>query len=288
MTEAPGPDPAPVPDPAPAPDAPRRTLDGTTALVTGASRGIGRALALGLAGAGASLTLTARTPGGVERTAREAGPRALAVTGDAADPADVHRAVSAAREAHGPLDLLIANAGVLSAVGPTWQVDPDAWWREIEVNLRGPALAAAAVLPEMVQRGRGRVVLMSSGFATRPAPHLSAYGASKAALTQLAAALAEELAGSGVTVFAVSPGMVRTDMTSWPQTLTDHRPDLADPAPERFTPVSRVVDLVLDLATGRFDALTGRFLRAGVDRDALARDAAEIAAADRLALRLRP
>ncbi|MDP9434794.1 MAG: SDR family oxidoreductase, partial [Actinomycetota bacterium] len=114
----------------------------------------------------------------------------------------------------GPLDLLVANAGLFAAGGRLWETDPDTWWRDVEVDLRGPALALWAALPAMVARGRGRVVVLGSGFGTAPTPGASAYASAKAGVARLVDTVAAELEGTGVTVLAVSPGMVATDMTS--------------------------------------------------------------------------
>jgi NAD(P)-dependent dehydrogenase (short-subunit alcohol dehydrogenase family) len=168
---------------------------------------------------------------------------------------------------------VIANAGVLAAVGPTWQADPRLWWREFEVNVRGVHTTLAATLPAMVARGSGRVIVVSSGMGRQPSPWSSAYGASKAAVTHLVGSVAEELAGTGVTVFAISPGMVRTDMTDWPDELLAHRPELGGLPESAYLPASVACDLVRELATGRFDALSGRFIHAREDLAALAAEA---------------
>ena len=110
---------------------------------------------------------------------------------------------------------------------------------------------------------------MSSGMGRFPSPWTSAYGASKAAVSHLASSVAAELAGTGVSVFAISPGMVHTDMTRWPDALIAHRPDLAQMPESAYLPVSAVALLVADLASGRFDALSGRFIHARDDREAL-------------------
>jgi NAD(P)-dependent dehydrogenase (short-subunit alcohol dehydrogenase family) len=121
----------------------------------------------------------------------------------------------------------------------------------------------------MVERGAGRVVVMASGIGTAPSPYNSGYGASKAALLHLASTVQAELEGTGVCVFPVSPGMVQTDMTRFPDELTRHLPDLADIPDARFTPVGLVLALVDEIATGRLDPLAGRFVHASDDRDRL-------------------
>lgn len=258
------------------------------AVVTGASRGIGRALALDLAqrgwavgalarDAGALASLNRDSPGHPAGEAAPAGAPApagsegevRAVVADVTDGAAVREAVAALTAIHGVPDLVVANAGVLQAVGPTWQVDPALWWRELEVNLLGVFNTLHATLPAMVARGSGRVVVMSSGLGQKPSPWSSAYGAGKAAVTHLVSSLSGELEGTGVSAFAISPGMVRTDMTDWPEGLLAHRPDLAALPSGAFVPIGAVVDLVADLASGAYDLLRGEFIHVRDDRVAL-------------------
>src|SRR5262249_43251371 len=110
------------------------------------------------------------------------------------------------------VDLLVNNAGVGGPVGPLAEADPDAWWRCLEVNLRGPLLCSRAVLPGMLARRRGRLVNVASGAGPRAIPNLSAYVTGKAALIRLTENLAAEVKQYGVRVFAVQPGTVRTAM----------------------------------------------------------------------------
>lgn len=231
------------------------------ALVTGGSRGLGREAARALTSDGWHVAVTGRDAEAL-RAVVDAGDAALALPGDAASPEQVTAAVDAA----GPLDLLLANAGAFSAGGRLWETDPDLWWRDAEVNLRGPALALWAALPAMVERGSGRVVVMGSGFGTAPTPGASAYSASKAAVLRLVDTVAAELEGTGVTLLAVSPGMVPTDMThGFPEGFLALRPDLVDPAPSAWTPPSAFVALLRRVVAGELDTLHGRFVRARDD-----------------------
>ncbi len=175
------------------------------ALVTGGGRGIGRALARALTREGWTVAVTGRD-GAVLQDAVDAGDAATALPGDTTSWDDVSAAAS------GELDLVVANAGRFATGGPLWESDPDDWWRDVEVNLRGVALLARAALPGMVARGRGRFVALGSGFGNASAPHGSGYGVSKAAVHRLVESLADELAGTGVSAFTLSPGRVRTDM----------------------------------------------------------------------------
>ena len=216
----------------------------------------------------------------------DAGQAALALPGDATDPAAVADAVRRTEDDLGPVDLLLANAGAFAAGGRLWETDPDTWWRDVEVNLRGVHLALHAALPAMVQRGAGRVVVMGSGFGMAPTPGASAYASSKAAVARLVDTVAAELAGTGVVVLTVSPGMVPTDMThGFPEGFLALRPELRDPAPEAWTPAEHFVALLLRIAAGELDALHGRFVRARDDVDALLAAAGDPAAGT---LRLAP
>lgn len=235
------------------------------ALVTGVTRGIGRSLVDHLVGAGWQVAAVARDEVALSALAAGWGERVTPYTADVTDGPALGRVADAA----GDLDLVVANVGALLGVGRTWESDADAWWSGVEVNLRGAYLTLRAVLPPMVERGAGRIVLLASGIGTEPSPYNSGYGASKAAVIQLASSVQAELAGTGVCVFPVSPGMVRTDMTRFPDELTRYLPELADIPDDRFTPVELLLSLVEEIVTGRLDPLAGRFVHARDDRDLL-------------------
>jgi 3-oxoacyl-[acyl-carrier protein] reductase len=239
---------------------------GQVALVTGGGRGLGRTLAVALAEHGFAVAVTGRTTSELDATVAELGGRGLALPGDATDRAAVQDAVRRTTAELGPIDLLVANAGRFGAGGPVWESDPDDWWRDVEVNLRGPLLAFSAVLPAMVARGRGRVVAVGSGLGNRAVAAGSAYSASKTALARLVEATAAELAGTGVVALTVSPGFVRTAMTSgFPPGFTAAHPDFADPPEDRWTPPTAFASLVLRVARGELDALSGRFVHVTTD-----------------------
>jgi NADP-dependent 3-hydroxy acid dehydrogenase YdfG len=193
----------------------------------------------------------------------------LPLVPDVTDRTAMAQAVAALHAIWRTPDLVVANAGALTAIGPTWEADPDTWWHDMEVNVRGVFTTMRDVVPAMVTRGSGRVIVMSSGMGRFPSPWTSAYGASKAAVSHLASSVAAELAGTGVSVFAISPGMVHTDMTNWADALVTYRPDLAQMPESAYLPTSAVTHLVADLASGRFDALSGRFIHVRDDREAL-------------------
>ena len=247
-----------------------------TALVTGGSRGLGRETAVALAQDGFAVAVTGRTAADLEETVAACGGNGLALPGDATDRAAVREAVERTTRELGPIDLLVANAGRFGAGGKLWELDPDDWWRDAEVNLRGPLLALHAVLPSMVERGSGRVVVLGSGFGNRPVPYGSGYSASKAAVQRLVEATAAELDGTGVVVLCISPGFVETDMTrAFPPGFVEGHPEFADPSPDRWTPPSAFTSLVRRVAAGELDELSGRFVHVTTDVEA-----ARAAAAD--------
>jgi NAD(P)-dependent dehydrogenase (short-subunit alcohol dehydrogenase family) len=216
------------------------------ALVTGGGRGIGANIARRLAEDGWDVIVAARTLEQVEAVADEVNGRAVAL--DVTDREAVERVVADA----GPVDLLVANAGIASRGDATWEIDTDDWWRTFEVNVLGVHLCCRAVIPGMLERGTGRIVITGSGAAYLPGQRTTAYPASKAAVCRYGESLAGELEGR-IPVFFFSPGLVRTDMTSW----------APDDAP--WTPPELAPRLVAALATGRYDALAGRYLHAEHD-----------------------
>ena len=240
----------------------------TVALVTGGSRGLGRSIAASLTAAGWRVAVTGRD-GEALQQAVDAGDAHLALPGDATDRVAVGDAVARTAAELGPLDLLVANAGRFGTGGPLWQSDPDDWWRDVEVNLRGVQLALWAALPAMVARGSGRVVALGSGFGNTSAAYGSAYGVSKAAVHRLVESVALELTGTGVTAFTVSPGRARTDMTlAFPTGFTDAHPEFLEPPATGWAPPEAVAALVGRIAAGGLDALSGRFLHITTDLDA--------------------
>lgn len=240
---------------------PTPSLDEQVALVTGASTGIGRRLAHALAARGASVAGLARGAGRLEvalsEIGRATGVRTLAVAADVSDPPAVDAAVARVVDVLGPVDLLVNNAGLIDAAEvPVWAADRDQWWDVVASHIRGPQLLISAVVPGMVERGRGRVVDLASGMGTRAVPEYSAYSVGKAGQIRLTEALAASLIGTGVHAFNIAPGLVRTEMTAAMPKWQGH---------EDWTDPDHVVDLVCAVALGGLDAWSGRFLRAGVD-----------------------
>ena len=190
-------------------------LSGITAIVTGASRGIGEATARHLARLGAHVVLAARGRTGIERVAGEivaAGGGALAVPTDMADPGAAAALVEAAMDATGRLDLLVNNAGLIAPIARIADSDPGAWGSVIDVNVKGVYHGLRFAIPAMRAKGGGTIVNISSGAANSALEGWSHYCASKAAVLRLTGVAHEEEAEHGIRVLGLSPGTVATRM----------------------------------------------------------------------------
>jgi 3-oxoacyl-[acyl-carrier protein] reductase len=251
-------------------------VENQVALVTGGGRGVGRSIAEELARAGMHVAVAARSAGQVEDAA--AAVHGLALELDVTDRAAVEAAVVQVEAGLGPIDVLCANAGISLREESTWEAGIGDWWRIFEVNVLGVHLCCRAVIPGMLERGRGRIVITGSGASYLPGlSGNSAYCASKAAVGRYGEILARELAPHGIQVFVISPGLVRTAMTEGA---------FGDDAP--WTPPECAPRLVLALASGRLDRLSGRYIHAEHDDpDELAGRLDEIVEQDLNAIRLR-
>jgi NAD(P)-dependent dehydrogenase (short-subunit alcohol dehydrogenase family) len=220
------------------------------------------------------VAVTGRTRRQVEAVAAEVG--GLALVGDVARPAVADGWVLETARELGPVDLLVANAGIGDPGGATWEIPAEDWWHVLEVNVLGVHLSCRAVIPGMLERGHGRIVITGSGAAYLPGTRSTAYPASKAAVCRYGEALAGELSGR-IPVFFFSPGLVRTEMSG---------DSFGDDAP--WTPPELAPRLVRVLASGRADALAGRYLHAEHDDiEALISRADQVVGQDLNAIRLR-
>jgi NAD(P)-dependent dehydrogenase (short-subunit alcohol dehydrogenase family) len=249
-------------------------LESQIVVITGASRGIGRVMAVRFAREGARVAMVARDQARLGALATElGGNNVLALAADVCDRKAMDVVCRRVLEEWGAPHLVVANAGQLDPIGPIWETDPEIWWKDVEVNLRGSFLSARGFLPAMVEAGRGRVVLFGGGGSTGVFPWVSAYSMSKAAILRLAETIDLELTATGVRAFSVSPGFVRTDMTERFANTTAGRKYVADLAErldrDESTPPEACAELLVQIASGRLDALHGRFLHAGVDLDHL-------------------
>jgi NAD(P)-dependent dehydrogenase (short-subunit alcohol dehydrogenase family) len=193
------------------------SLEGKTAVVTGAGRGIGRAAAKMLANAGAQVMVTARTRNEVITTVesiRGAGDQARGVVTDVASWSQVSDLVHRTTETFGPAEIVVANAGVLDPIGDTWDADPEEWRHNLEVNLIGVFNVTRAFLPDMVELGHGILIFVSSGAAVHSIAGWSAYCAAKAGLDQFGMTLAAEIdqRSLAIRVHVLYPGVVATAM----------------------------------------------------------------------------
>jgi 3-oxoacyl-[acyl-carrier protein] reductase len=187
-------------------------LTGKTALITGASRGIGEAAARIMAGYGANVVLAARSTSDCERIADEIGDKALAVACDVARYNDVNSAVSKAVSHFGSLDILVNNAGLIDPIARIEDSDPEAWDQVVDVNFKGVYHGLRAAIPVMKKQGGGVIINISSGAASAALEGWSHYCATKAAVLSLTRCAHRENMDDNVRVVGLSPGTVATDM----------------------------------------------------------------------------
>jgi NAD(P)-dependent dehydrogenase (short-subunit alcohol dehydrogenase family) len=240
------------------------------AVVTGAGRGIGRAIALAFAREGADLVLVSRTKSEVEETAAQVEPlggHCLPLRVDVSDRENVENMVRMAVERFGRIDVLVNNAGILGPIGSLVENDVDKWIETVRVNLIGTLLCCKAVLPVMVRHGRGKIINLSGGGAAYPRPRFSAYATSKAAVVRLTETLAEESKESNIQVNAIAPGAINTRLQEEILAAGEVAGEKALAEAKKVeetggTPLDVPAALAVFLASDESDGLTGKLISA--------------------------
>lgn len=270
-------------------------LKNAVVVVTGAARGVGRAIASAFAADGAQVAMVDLLADPLRQSADELtneGGQAQPFVADITKPDQVAEMAKQVDDRFGRVDVLVNCAGTFSVIGPVWEIDPELWFRDIQVNLFGSFLVCNALVGQMVEAGSGYVLnVVSTGGVGDPHPHCTSYASSKTGLMRLTEGLAAETAESGIKVFAVAPPAVMTDMTRF--ILNDPggrrwRPNFARFFEEgKDYPPEAVADLAIALTTGRADALSGRYFDVRDDLEKMIAAADEIVEKDQYTLRIR-
>jgi NAD(P)-dependent dehydrogenase (short-subunit alcohol dehydrogenase family) len=249
-------------------------LAGRSALITGANQGLGLAIARAFVEAGANVVLCARDAVLLEKARAEVaalareGLQVIAQPADVSNRGDVERLAAIAFGTFPNLQILVNNAGIYGPMGPSEEVDWDAWVRAMEINVFGSILMCRALVPHFKQQRYGKIIQLSGGGATNPLPRLSAYAASKAAIVRFAESLALEVKDHGIDVNSVAPGALNTRMmaeliAAGPGAVGgaffDRMKRIAD---EGGTPLETGAKLTVFLASAASDGITGKLLSA--------------------------
>lgn len=260
--------------------APTKAAPPKVALITGGGRGLGEIMAKGLAANGVSVALVSRSLPQLEAVAADIkaqGGNAIALTADVTSKQQIADAIAAAESQLGSIDLLINNAGVDEPFGPIGVIDADQWWHTQSVHVLGPLYTMTALLPAMAERGRGHIINICSLAGRQVVANMSAYAVAKNTEIRLTEHVAAEWADRGIAAFAIEPGTILTSMSQH---------TLNSPDAQRWIPggiaflksitteqsdasAIRLVEMVLQLASGDYDGLSGRYLEPGDDFDAL-------------------
>jgi len=236
------------------------SLEGKVAVVTGASRGFGEAIAIGLAEAGADVVLAARTESAlreVAKTVEARGRKALVVPTDMTDRSAIDRLADRAIEAFGKVDILVNNAG-LGGNMPFLKMPEEEWDRILDVNLKGYFLATQTIGRHMVKARSGRIINISSAMGEHPLPYLAHYAASKAGINAMTRSLAQEWARFGITVNAIAPSYFETDMTENARGNEQASALILSKTPlARYGKIGELIGLVIYLASDCSSYTTG-------------------------------
>ena len=244
------------------------------AIVTGAGRGIGEAVALALAKEGAKLAIVSRTRAELEKVASKIsamGGQAEIIVADVSKTEDVQKLIQHTLKTYGHIDILINAAGVYGPIGLTWETDAQQWIEAIQVNLIGTFLCCRETLKHMVARRQGKIINFSGGGATSPLPRFSAYGVSKTAVVRLTETLAEELRPFSIQVNSIAPGAVDTRLQDQVLAAGERAGDLyarirkLRETGEGGVPRELAADLAVFLASSRAGNLTGKLISAPHD-----------------------
>jgi len=254
-----------------------QSLRGRSAIVTGASQGLGLAIARAFAAAGANLIICARDQRAIDAARDDiagvavAGARVVATKADVSREEDVRRLIAAAFAAFGQIHILVNNAGVYGPMGSIDQVEWTEWVRSMEINIYGSVLPMRAILPHFREHRYGKVIQLSGGGATSPLPRITAYAAAKAAIVRLAESVALDVKGDGIDVNCIAPGALNTRLlkeliAAGPEAVGQVFFDrMSKVAEEGGTPLERGADLAVFLASAESDGITGRLLSAPWD-----------------------
>ncbi|MDE2779986.1 MAG: SDR family NAD(P)-dependent oxidoreductase [Chloroflexota bacterium] len=249
-------------------------LKDKVALITGAGRGIGQAIAMAYAREGAIIALAARSLDQLEETAKQAaalGAQTSIVRVDVTSQAEVEAMAAETRQRFGRVDILVNNAGIVGPIGALEDNDVESWVRTIQVNLVGTYLCCRSVIPIMAEAGGGRIINLSGSGSTSAPHYLSAYGSSKAAIIRLTEILSLELADKNIQVNALGPGSIHTGM--WEE-ITDGAQAAGETELYEFglqvtggggASIERAAELAVWLASDAADGLSGRLIHAVAD-----------------------
>ena len=237
-------------------------IAGKVALVTGASRGIGQAIAERFAQAGAKVVISSRKQDGLDAVAdgiRAAGGEALAVAAHSGDRDALRALAAAAVDAYGGIDILVNNAATNPHFGTLLEAEDSLWQKTIEVNLMGPVWLCQAVVPVMRQRGGGRIINIASVNGLRPGRMQGIYSMTKAALISLTQTLAQELAPDNIRVNAIAPGLIKTRFASALWTNEELAEQILSRTPQRrFGEPDDIAGMALYLAAPASRFATGQ------------------------------